>query len=81
MAPAPHPRELHDGEFETWIVISGQGEVRVGDERGPVGQESAVFLPRTVKHQVINTGQESLRVFWIYTPPCGEKSILEGKIT
>ncbi|NIS62285.1 MAG: cupin domain-containing protein, partial [Proteobacteria bacterium] len=52
----------------------------VGDEREPGGPESVVFLPRNVKHQVINTGQESLRLFWIYTPPGGEKSVLEGKI-
>jgi mannose-6-phosphate isomerase-like protein (cupin superfamily) len=70
----------HDVERETWIIVSGEGEVRVGDEREPVGPESVVFLPRNVKHQVINTGQEPLRMFWIYTPPGGERSVLEGKI-
>ncbi len=70
----------HDGEFETWIIVSGEGEVRVGDERQPIGPESVVFLPRNLKHQVINTGQTPLRMFWIYTPPGCEKSLLEGKI-
>jgi mannose-6-phosphate isomerase-like protein (cupin superfamily) len=71
----------HDGECETWLIVSGEGEVRVGDEREPVGPESVVFLPRNLKHQIINTGQGPLRMFWIYTPPGGEKSVLEGKIT
>ena len=70
----------HDVECETWIIVSGEGEVRVGEERGTVGPESVVFLPRNIKHQIINTGQEALRMFWIYTPPGGEKSILEGGI-
>lgn len=69
----------HDAESETWIVVSGTGEVRVGDEHEAVGPESLVFLPRHVRHQIINTGQEPLRMFWIYTPPGGEKSILEGQ--
>ncbi|MFQ5856138.1 MAG: cupin domain-containing protein [Anaerolineae bacterium] len=69
----------HDVECETWIVTSGEGEVRVGDERKRVGPESVIFLPRNIKHQVINTGEEPLRMFWIYTPPGGEKSILEGQ--
>jgi len=70
----------HDAECETWIIVSGQGEVRVGEEREAVGPESVVFLPPNIKHQIINTAQEPLRMFWIYTPPGAEKSVLEGKL-
>ena len=70
----------HEAECETWLVVSGEGDVVVGDEREPVGPESVVFMPRNVKHQIINTGQETLRMFWVYTPPGAEKSVLEGKI-
>jgi mannose-6-phosphate isomerase-like protein (cupin superfamily) len=70
----------HDEECETWIIVSGEGEVRAGDERAWVGPESVVFLPLNIKHQIINTAQEPLRMFWIYTPPGAEKSVLEGKL-
>jgi mannose-6-phosphate isomerase-like protein (cupin superfamily) len=70
----------HDVECETWIVASGEGEVRVGDERERVGPETVVFLKRNIKHQIINTGRLPLRLLWIYTPAGGEKSILEGKM-
>lgn len=70
----------HETESETWIVVSGKGEVRVGEEREPVGPESVVFLPRSIKHQIINTGQEPLRMFWVYTPPGAEQAVLEGKV-
>lgn len=69
----------HDEESETWVVVAGEGEVRVGDERETVGPECVIFLPRNIKHQIINTGREPLRMFWIYTPPGGETSILEGQ--
>lgn len=68
----------HDEEAETWIIVSGNGEVRVGEEVQQVGPESVVFLPPTIRHQIINTGHETLRMFWIYTPPGGEKAVLEG---
>lgn len=70
----------HDVEFETWIIASGEGEVVVGDEREPVGPETVVFLGKNIKHQIINTGKIPLRMFWIYTPPGGEKSVLEEKM-
>ena len=70
----------HDVECETWIIVSGEGEVRVGEERESVGPESVVFLPRNINHQIINTGRDTLRMFWIYTPPGGEKEILAGEM-
>jgi len=71
----------HEKECETWIVVAGYGEVRVGDERQAVEPETVIFLKPHIKHQIINTGQTSLRMFWIYTPPGGEKSILEEKMS
>ena len=38
---------VHEGEAETWIIVSGQGEVVVDEERMPVGPESVVYLPET----------------------------------
>jgi len=69
----------HEVDHETWIIVSGQGEARLEDEREAVGPESVVFIPRGVKHQITNTGRKVLRMFWVYTPPGAEKSILEGK--
>jgi mannose-6-phosphate isomerase-like protein (cupin superfamily) len=70
----------HEVECETWIIASGEGEVVVGDEREPVGPETVVFLKKNIKHQIINTGKIPLRMFWVYTPPGGEKSVLEEKM-
>lgn len=70
----------HEGEAETWIIVSGQGEVVVDDERMPVGPETVVYLPRNSHHQIVNSGSEILRMFWIYTPPGGERVVLQGKM-
>lgn len=70
----------HEKECETWIIVSGLGEVRVGDERQPVEPETVIFLKPRIPHQITNTGRIPLRMFWIYTPPGGENSILEGRM-
>ena len=70
----------HERECETWIIVSGRGEVRVGDERQLVEPETVIFLKPHIPHQISNTGEVPLRMFWIYTPPEGEKSILDGGI-
>jgi mannose-6-phosphate isomerase-like protein (cupin superfamily) len=67
----------HANECETWIVVAGFGEVVVDDERQAVGPESVVFLPPGSRHQAVNIGQETFRMFWIYTPPGAEKAVLE----
>jgi mannose-6-phosphate isomerase-like protein (cupin superfamily) len=70
----------HEKENETWIIVSGEGEVRVGDETQAVGPETVIYLKPQIPHQIRNTGRIHLRMFWIYTPPGGEKSILDGKM-
>ena len=70
----------HDVECETWIIVSGEGEVRVGEERELVGPESVVFLPRNIKHQIINFFFYDIGMFLIYTPPGGEKAIFEKRV-
>ncbi len=67
----------HETEDETWIIFSGKGEVRVEERTEKVSPESVIFLPRRKRHQIINSSSEPLRMFWIYTPPGPEKSVLE----
>ena len=67
----------HDVACETWIIVAGHGDVQIGEERRPVGPETVVFIPPKVNHQIDNTGKETLRMFWIYTPPGAEKAVLE----
>ena len=71
----------HEVECETWIVASGEGEVRVGDEREPVGPENSRFPEekcQTSNHQY----RPAPPAFAVDLHPTRrrEKSILEGKM-
>ena len=68
----------HELEIEAWLVTEGEGEAVVGDERADVGPETVIFIPPKKKHQVINTGNQTLRMFWVYSPPGAEQTVLQG---
>lgn len=58
----------HVREEETWYIISGRGEIVVGDERVAVEPEMLVVAPPGKTHQVVNTGDESLKALWVFAP-------------
>ena len=59
--PAGARNELHKHAHESvFVVIAGQGEVRVGERRVRVGPGDMAFVPRWVVHQTCNTGSETL---------------------
>ncbi len=69
----------HEAEEETWVVLTGEGEVVVDGERAAVGPETVIYLPPGAQHQIVNNGEVPIRMLWIYTPPGAERVILDGK--
>jgi mannose-6-phosphate isomerase-like protein (cupin superfamily) len=67
---------VHDNEVEAWLIISGEGEAKLGAEKKRVSPETAIFVPPNTSHQLVNTGSEELRMFWVYSPPGAEKAVL-----
>ena len=52
----------HHGCDELFLILSGAGEYRIGDERLPVGPGDLLGAPAGGrKHQILNTGDEDLR--------------------
>jgi len=67
--------EVHHDHDQFLRVEAGQGLVRMGDSKEnlyfshPVYDDSAIFVPAGVWHNVINTGNTPLKVYSIYAPP------------
>ncbi|MGF1463960.1 MAG: cupin domain-containing protein [Maricaulaceae bacterium] len=58
------PFHRHLANEELCIIVSGEGEARIGEERIPVRAGHATAHPeRGPAHQLINTGREPL-VYW-----------------
>ncbi|MEF9885516.1 cupin domain-containing protein [Streptomyces sp. P9-A4] len=61
----PH---AHD-ENEVFLILEGAGEMTIGEERRPIGPDTAVFIPAGNPHFIRNTGDsERLTFLSIYWP-------------
>lgn len=67
---AGYPFHAHRNNEEMFIILDGEGEYRLGDERYPVRAGdvcSAVAGDASTAHQLVNTGSADLRYFAIST--------------
>ena len=56
------PYHRHHGCDEMFVILSGSGEYRIGDERLPVRAGDCLGAPAGgAAHQIVNTGAEALR--------------------
>jgi len=59
----------HDQESEeVYFVISGRGEMCIGDERRELRGGQAVFIPPGSFHQITNIGDVPLTMLYCYGP-------------
>jgi mannose-6-phosphate isomerase-like protein (cupin superfamily) len=68
----------HESEIEAWLIIQGTGKAILGEQSITVGPESVIFVTPNTSHQLINTGDKEIRMFWVYSPPGAENSVLNG---
>ncbi|BAS28238.1 dimethylsulfonioproprionate lyase family protein [Limnochorda pilosa] len=60
---------LHDHEQEeVYLVLSGRGEIQVGDEVEPVEGVTAIYLPPGKPHELRNTGEAEMVMVFVYAP-------------
>ncbi|MBV8399944.1 MAG: cupin domain-containing protein [Acetobacteraceae bacterium] len=59
---------LHHDSDEVAYVLSGEITFKIGDEVTVGGPGTCAFLPRGVAHAWKNTGAETGRVLFLYTP-------------
>lgn len=62
---APHHHEVLE---EIYYVLTGTGEMTVGDETRAVGAGDAIYIPKRQRHTLVNTGAEPMRIVLICGP-------------
>jgi quercetin dioxygenase-like cupin family protein len=67
---------LHHGSDEVAYVLSGELTFKIGDEVTVGGAGTCAFMPRGVQHAWKNSGAETARVLFLYTP-AGAGGLLE----
>jgi len=53
---------------ELYVVLEGEGEMCLGEERRLLGTGQAVYIPPRVFHQITNVGASPMRLLYCYGP-------------
>jgi len=61
--------ETHDDVDQFFRFEEGEGEVMIDGVTHEVEADFAVIVPAGARHNVINTGDEPLRLYTLYGPP------------
>lgn len=61
--------ETHDDHDQFFRVEAGQGKAIVGKDTYPLEDGVVVVVPAGEHHNVINTGNEPLKLYTLYMPP------------
>ncbi len=59
----------HADQEEVFYCVSGQGRIKVDDEEAPLEPGATVYVPPQAVHQLINDGDEVLKVVSAVAPP------------
>jgi quercetin dioxygenase-like cupin family protein len=71
------PMHIHSREDETFYVVSGTGEFRLGEATLIRGPGSRIFGPRDVPHTFRNVGDTDLKCLIVYSPGGFEQSFID----
>ncbi len=61
--------EVHDDVDQFFRIETGEGEVWIDGARNPVKADDGIIVPQGARHNVVNTGKDTLRLYTIYGPP------------
>lgn len=61
--------EVHEDRDQFFRVEEGEGEVVIDGRRTEIEDDDAIIVPAGARHNIINTGEEPLKLYTIYAPP------------
>lgn len=62
-------RETHDAVTQFIRVEYGRGRAELNGESRELNEDDAVIVPPGVEHNVINTGNHTMKLYTLYSPP------------
>lgn len=62
-------QEVHPDHDQFFRVEKGKGEIWIDGKCTKIKSDDAILVPAGAKHNVINTGDKSLKLYTIYGPP------------
>ena len=60
---------MHDDRDQFFRIEEGVGEVMIDGVKHAVEDDDAIVVPAGARHNVVNTGDEALKLYTLYGPP------------
>ena len=60
--------EVHDAVDQILVFVEGNGETVIEGQSSPIKEGDLIFVNAGVKHNFINTGNDSLKLYTVYSP-------------
>ena len=73
------PSHVHADQEEILYVLTGRGEFYFDGVPEPVQPGTCAYAPPGVRHSINNTGDEVLKVVYVFSPPVAQGSYDEKK--
>jgi mannose-6-phosphate isomerase-like protein (cupin superfamily) len=61
--------EVHPDTDQLLIFVEGEGEARIDGQTSKVAADDLVFVHAGMRHDFVNTGESTLRLISVYSPP------------
>ena len=73
--------EVHSNVDQFFRIESGSGKAIINDKEYEIKTDFGIVVPAKSKHNIINTGNEPMKLYSIYAPPQHEPGKIEHKIS
>jgi mannose-6-phosphate isomerase-like protein (cupin superfamily) len=70
--------EVHEDHDQFFRIEKGEGEVWIDGQRTAIKADDAIIVPAGARHNVINTGDETLGLYTVYGPPDHKDGIVRA---
>ncbi|MDP2800655.1 MAG: cupin domain-containing protein [Phreatobacter sp.] len=61
--------EVHATHDQFFRIETGQGLVTIDGTQSKIKKDHAVIVPAGARHNIVNTGDEPMRLYTLYAPP------------
>lgn len=69
--------EVHDTVDQFIRLESGSGKAVIGDKEYQISADFGIVIPSGMSHNIINTGEEDMKLYSVYAPPQHKEGTIE----
>ena len=72
-------KHKHPDAAELWLFFAGTGRAIVGDKEIETGPGTVVYTPPDTYHHFFNTGDEPVKLYYVFVPSGPEKTVMDAE--